>query len=203
MREQGRGDLHVAHAPLVAGRREARNVADDAEGERFDRLAGRVESLALLYRALSEEGHGEEVDLGVYLSQIASAVMSANAVEGIRLDLKVDTWPVSINVAMPAGLVVNEVLTNALKHAFEGRDGGTITLHSLVDDHGCRVTIADDGIGLPEGVEWPKRGKLGALIVKSLRENAGAAITVQSTPGKGTCVSIVFTRAAAVEPSVP
>jgi two-component sensor histidine kinase len=184
-------------------RLEARNVADDAEGERFDRLAGRVESLALLYRALSEEGHSEEVDLGVYLSQIASAVMSANAVEGIRLDLKVDTWPVSINVAMPAGLVVNEVLTNALKHAFEGRDGGTITLHSLVDDHGCRVTIADDGIGLPEGVEWPKRGKLGALIVKSLRENARAAITVQSTPGKGTCVSIVFTRAAAVEPSVP
>ena len=60
--------------------------------------------------------------------------MRAHAVEGIRLDLKVDTWPVSINVAMPAGLVVNELLTNALKHAFAGRDGGTITLHSLVDE---------------------------------------------------------------------
>jgi two-component sensor histidine kinase len=182
-------------------RLEARNVADDAEGERFDRLAGRMESLALLYRALSEEGHSEEVDLGVYLSQIASAVMSAHAVAGIRLDLKVDTWPVSINVAMPAGLVVNEVLTNALKHAFEGRDGGTITLHSLVDDHGCRVTISDDGVGLPEGVEWPKRGKLGALIVKSLRENARASVTVQSTPGKGLRVNIVFARAAALEPT--
>jgi two-component sensor histidine kinase len=182
-------------------RLEARDVADDTEGERFDRLAGRVESLALLYRALSEEGHSEEVDLGVYLSQIASAVMSAHAVEGIRLDLKVDTWPVSINVAMPAGLVVNEVLTNALKHAFAGRDGGTITLHSLVDDQGCRVTIADDGVGLPEGAEWPKRGKLGALIVKSLRENARAGVTVQSTPGKGMSVTIVFTRAAAAEPS--
>jgi len=184
-------------------RLEARDVADDAEGERFDRLAGRVESLARLYRALSEEGHSEEVDLGVYLSQIASAVMSAHAVEGIRLDLKVDTWPVSINVAMPAGLVVNEVLTNALKHAFEGRDGGTITLHSLVDDHGCRVTIADDGVGLPEGVEWPKRGKLGSLIVRSLRENAQAGITVQSTPGEGMRVTIVFTRAAAAEHSPP
>ena len=47
--------------------------------------------------------------------------MTAHAVEGIRLDLKVDTWPVSINVAMPTGLVVNELLTNALKHAFAGR----------------------------------------------------------------------------------
>jgi two-component sensor histidine kinase len=59
--------------------------------------------------------------------------MRSHAVEGIRLDLKVDTYPVSVNVAMPAGLVVNELLTNALKHAFVGRDGGTITLPSLVD----------------------------------------------------------------------
>ena len=81
---------------------------------------------------MSEGAQGDEIDLGVYLSQIASAVMRSHAVEGIRLDLKVDTYPVSVNVAMPTGLVVNELLTNALKHAFAGRDGGTITLHSLV-----------------------------------------------------------------------
>lgn len=178
-------------------RLETRNLPDDAAGKRFDRLAGRVNSLALLYHAMSEEGHGESVDLGVYLSQIASAVMQAHAVEGIRLDLQVDTWPVSINVAMPTGLVVNELLTNALKHAFEGRDGGTIKLHSLVDDEGCRVTIADDGIGLAEGVEWPRVGKLGALIVKSLRQNADARLDVKSAPGEGVEVTIFFARAKA------
>lgn len=178
-------------------RLETRNLPDAATGKRFDRLAGRVNSLALLYHAMSEEGHGESVDLGVYLSQIASAVMQAHAVEGIRLDLKVDTWPVSVNVAMPTGLVVNELLTNALKHAFEGRDGGTITLHSLVDDEGCRVTIADDGIGLAKGVEWPRIGKLGALIVKSLRQNADARLDVKSAPGEGVEVTIFFARAKA------
>ena len=86
---------------------------------------------------LSADEQKDEVDLGVYLSQIASAVMSSHAVEGIRLDMKVDTYPVSINVAMPTGLVVNELLTNALKHAFRGRDGGTITLHSISDGEGC------------------------------------------------------------------
>jgi hypothetical protein len=55
------------------------------------------------------------------------------------------------------------------KHAFQGRMGGTITLHSLTDSNGCRVTIEDDGVGLPEGVEWPKRSKLGALIVRPQR----------------------------------
>jgi hypothetical protein len=50
---------------------------------------------------------------------------------------------------------------------------------------------------LPEGVEWPKRGKLGALIVRSLRENARATLDVESIPGQGVRVTIVFTRAAA------
>ncbi len=180
-------------------RMEARHVSDEVEEERFDRLAGRVESLALLYRSMSDENLTEEVDLGIYLSQIASAVMKAHAVEGIRLDLKVDTWPVSVNVAMPAGLVVNELMTNALKYAFVGRDGGTIKLHSLVDETGCKVTVADDGSGLPSGVEWPEPGKLSALIVRSLRENANAQLDVKSTPEVGTAVTIRFTRAAATE----
>lgn len=178
-------------------RLETRNLQDDTAAVRFDRLAGRVNSLALLYRSLNDEGESESVDLGVYLSQIASAVMSAHAVEGIRLDLLVDTWPVSVNVAMPAGLVVNELLTNALKHAFVGRDGGTITLRSLVDDTGCHITIGDDGIGLMDGSEWPKPGKLSALIVQSLQQNAKAKVKVESTPGAGLKVTLFFAREAA------
>jgi PAS domain S-box-containing protein len=178
-------------------RLEARNVDSGAATAPFDRLAGRIESVQLLYESLSQGTHSDEIDLGVYLSQIASAVMRSHAVEGIRLDLKVDAYPVSVNVAMPTGLVVNELLTNALKHAFNGRGGGTISMHSLADSHGCRVVIADDGIGLPEGLEWPKRGKLSALIVQSLRENAKAALKFASSPGHGTRVTIVFTRAAA------
>jgi two-component sensor histidine kinase len=176
-------------------RMEARNLPSDAAGDRFDRLAGRVGALALLYGALAGETSHESVDLGTYLSQIASAVMQAHASEGVRLDMKVDTWPVSINVAMPAGLVVNELLTNSLKHAFVGRDGGTITLHSLVDDTGCRVVIADDGIGLPDGSTWPQHGKLGTLIVQSLRSNAKAVIDVKSKPQGGVRVTIFFARA--------
>jgi PAS domain S-box-containing protein len=175
-------------------RLEARNVSDKETGERFDRLAGRINSLALLYRSLSTEGQDDVIDLGVYLSQIASAVMQAHAPAGIRLDLQIDTWPVALDVAMPAGLVVNELLTNALKHAFPGEEGGTITLHSLVDDKGCHVVVADDGIGLAEGLTWPKPGKLGAVIAQSLRQNAKADFTVTSAPGAGLRVDIFFAK---------
>lgn len=175
-------------------RLEARNLPDKANRERFDRLAGRIEALGLLYRSLSDQPAEQSIDLGIYLSQVATAVMAAHGVEGIHLNLHIDTWPVSVNVAMPAGLVVNEVLTNSLKHAFAGRAGGTITLHSLVDDEGCHVTISDDGIGLREGVQWPTRGKLAALIVQSLRENARTPVEVHSTPEDGVSVTMFFAR---------
>jgi two-component sensor histidine kinase len=171
---------------------EARKAQGQPDMHLFDRLAGRINSIQLVYKLLSEGGHGEHIDLGVYLSDVASSIMHASAMEGIRLDLKVDSYPVSVNVALPTGMVVNEVMTNALKHAFVGRDTGTVTLHSLSDERGRCVIVADDGIGLPPGVAWPKRGKLGALIVQSLRQNARAKIAVDSKPGRGTRVTITY-----------
>jgi len=171
---------------------EARGVTDRSTGEGFDRLAGRIEALGLLYRALGGSLDGV-VDLGIYLSEIASAVMRAHAMEGIHLDLQVDTWLVSLDVAMPVGLVVNELLTNALKHAFQGRPGGLISLHCTTDSRGgCQVVVADDGIGLPHGYTWPKPGKLSALIVKSLLQNAAAQMNVKSAPEQGMQVEITF-----------
>ncbi len=120
--------------------------------------------------------------------------MHTYAVEGIRLDLKVDHAPASINIAMPVGLLVNELMTNAFKYAFKGREGGgTITvrcLHESGEDY--RIVVGDDGIGLPEDVSWPVTGKLGALILQSLRENAKANFSVESSPGKGVRVTIAF-----------
>lgn len=180
-------------------RMEARNTQHPEEGERFNRLAGRIEALSILYRSLYSGNDSETVDLGTYVSQIASSVMGAHAIEGIRLDMKVDTWPVSVNVAMPVGLVINELMTNALKYAFKGRDGGEIKVRCTVDEEGCKVVVADDGIGLSDKADWPRRGKLSAMIVQSVRHNAKAEIDVQSEPNKGMAVTMIFKRADATD----
>jgi PAS domain S-box-containing protein len=167
----------------------------------LEKLAGRIESLQLLYRDLAADALGQSVDLGHYLSQIASSVMHTYAVDGIRLDLKVDHAPVSVNIAMPVGLVVNELLTNAFKYAFNGRATGVITLRCLREDaSNYRIVVADDGLGLPEGVIWPAPGKLGALIVQTLRENTrDSRVAVDTAPGAGTRVTIAFVH----RPQIP
>jgi PAS domain S-box-containing protein len=180
-------------------RLDARNQRN---GDRInlDRLAGRIEALQLLYHDLTVEGLGHAVDLGHYVSQIASAVMHTYAVDGIRLDLKVDHAPASINVAMPVGLLVNELLTNAFKFAFSGRESGTITVRCLrQDEDHYRVVVADDGIGLAEDATWPVQGKLGALILQSLRENVPTDFNVESAPGKGMRAMVTFMHKAPVK----
>jgi PAS domain S-box-containing protein len=159
----------------------------------LERLAGRIEALQLLYQDLTAEGLGQTVDLGHYISQIASSVMHSYAVGGIRLDLKVDHALASVNVAMPVGLLVNELLTNAFKYAFRDRESGTITVRCLHEDEDhYRVVVADDGIGLPEDSQWPVQGKLGALILQTLRENVNNDFNVESARGKGMRVTIAF-----------
>jgi two-component sensor histidine kinase len=173
-------------------RLEARNERNGDKAN-LDRLAGRIESLQFLYQALSAVPAGQDIDLGQYLSQIAAGVMRAHSVEGIRLDVKVENAPVSINVAMPIGLAVNELLTNAFKYAFVDRNTGAITLECLrAETDRYRVVVADDGIGLPSGVSWPAEGKLGALIMQTLRENAKTELNVESACGAGTRVTINF-----------
>ena len=157
----------------------------------LESLASRIEALQLLYRDLTAEALGHTIDLGHYVSQIASAVMHIYAVEGIRLDLKVDHAPVSVNVAMPVGLLVNELLTNAFKYAFHGRESGTITVRCLHEgEDRYQIIVADNGIGLPDGATWPVPGKLGAFILQTLRENAHTDFNVESGRGTGVQATI-------------
>jgi PAS domain S-box-containing protein len=160
----------------------------------LDRLAGRIDTLSLLYQALSVDHWGSIVDLGPYLSDIASASVRAHATNGVALDLKVSYCPVSINVAMPVGLLVNELLMNTFKHAFDGRDKGTISVECLCEDEDrYRIVFADDGIGFPSGISWPAPGKLGALILQTLRENTRQLnFQVVSEPGEGARMTIDF-----------
>jgi two-component sensor histidine kinase len=103
---------------------------------------------------------------------------------------------------MPAGLLVNEMLTNALKYAFVGRSGGRIKVICTVEDGRVSVIVSDDGVGLPEGQEWPSPRKLGALILQTLKENApNVKFNVASIRGQGTWFTLVFDAAPGTQPN--
>jgi two-component sensor histidine kinase len=178
-------------------RLEARSAAE-GESVALGRLASRIDALAVLYRTLSAENAPPDIDLGQYLSDIATAVMQASALPGIEIDLQVGYCPLSINIAMPAGLLVNEMLTNALKYAFVGRSTGQLKLICKLDGERVTVIVSDDGVGLGEHQQWPSPRKLGALILQTLKENAGnVAFRAESISGQGTWFTLMFDAAQA------
>ncbi len=177
-------------------RLEARSAAE-GETVALARLASRIDALTVLYRTLSAENALSDIDLGQYLSEIASAVMVANAASGISCDIETGYCPLSVNVAMPAGLLVNEMLTNALKYAFVGRSSGQIKLICKLEGSRVTVVVSDNGVGLGENIEWPSPRKLGALILQTMRENAkNVHFHAESIRGQGTWFTLTFDAAA-------
>jgi two-component sensor histidine kinase len=93
--------------------------------------------------------------------------------------------------AIPAGLIISELVSNALKHAFRGRREGDILVELTgVDSGHVALTVTDDGIGLPEGMDPNESQTLGLLLVHTLTRQLGGKLTIRS--GTGTAFEIVF-----------
>jgi PAS domain S-box-containing protein len=164
-------------------------AADD-----FVVLARRVEALQLLYQELSDTGISstfkDEVPLGAYISRIAAAVGHLDGGQGIRINVLAEEVMVDATTAGRVGLLVSELLTNAFRHAFKERETGLVeTRVQLLSEGIVRIQVADDGIGLPDGHEWPTRGNLGSRIVRALLEGLEAKHAVV-TSAAGTTVTI-------------
>lgn len=182
-------------------RLEARSAAE-GETVALARLASRIDALTVLYRTLSAEDAKAQIDLGQYLSDIATSVMEVNATPGVDIAIETAFCPLSINVAMPAGLLINEMLTNALKYAFVGRSGGQLKLICKQESGRVTVIVSDDGVGLGEHQEWPSPRKLGALILQTLKENArNVVFRAESIRGQGTWFTLMFDAAPGTIPN--
>jgi two-component sensor histidine kinase len=112
----------------------------------------------------------------------------------LMLAVKVDDSAVTSDVSVSLGLIVTELVINALKHAFTDQPKGTINVdyHASGDD--WTLSVADDGIGMPAGIDAPKAG-LGTGIVEALAKNLAGEITV-SAAEPGTVVTIRHRRSA-------
>jgi PAS domain S-box-containing protein len=181
------------HLAMIVGmiRLQARQpeAADD-----YTVLARRVEAIQLLYEELSDTGVSssfrDEVPLGAYVSRIAAAVGHLDGGKGVRVNVIAEEVMVDAATAGRVGLLVSEILTNAFRHAFVGRDTGLVeTRVQRLSGGVIRIQVADDGAGLPEGTDWPTSGNLGSRIVSALLAGLQARHAV-TTSAAGTTVTI-------------
>ncbi|WP_424973739.1 PAS domain-containing protein [Dinoroseobacter sp. S124A] len=168
----------------------------------FDMLARRVETLQLLYEELSgrddedETGAKDTVALGAYLSRVANAVAYLDGRSGVRVNIDAEKLRVPFQTATQLGLILSELTTNALQHAFEGRNEGLLEIEAKTLSNGVfRLVISDDGVGIPDDVDWPKEGNLGGRIINSLVEGLEGKLDVAAGDVQGTTVTLDVPKA--------
>jgi len=102
----------------------------------------------------------------------------------VSLDLAVDDVEIEVGTAIPVALIVNELLSNAFKHAFPGHRPGSITLRLQTLADGCyRLTVADDGVGMPAGVHFPGGPTMGLELVSVLADQIDGVVELTREPG--------------------
>jgi two-component system, sensor histidine kinase PdtaS len=142
----------------------------------------RVRSMALIHQTLYSSKDFAKVDFGLFLDALVPTLIGSYSVDSQHVRVSVDVMPVElpIDAAVPCGLVVNELISNALKHAFGPGQGGEIKV-SLKRPASNQITlsVADDGCGLPDGVEPAETNTLGLQLVTVLTDQLGGSLTIQ------------------------
>jgi two-component sensor histidine kinase len=160
-------------------------------------MQGRIRSMALLHESLYRANSFAQVDLGAYLKQLSQQAFRASADSGtVRLEQDMVQVPVSLDQATPAGLLVNELISNSLKHAFpQGRSGVVrVTLQPTLDGRWC-LQVSDDGIGLPGDFAARRTQSLGLQLVDDLAQQMQGSLHVESSAGAsgGSSFRVIFT----------
>jgi two-component sensor histidine kinase len=134
----------------------------------------RISAMALIHTQLYESADLSEINMKGFVDKLFRRLFQSYPVKGAKITpiLHIADYPFPISIAMPVGLVVNELLANALQHAFGKRSEGKIeVILSVLKKGKTNLTVSDDGVGLPKGFDINKTRTLGLRLVKILAED--------------------------------
>ena len=159
----------------------------------------RVRSMALVHEMLYQSENLAQVDFGAYVRNLTGYLIRAYRTSSTRVALRSDVQDVTlgIDLAVPCGLIINELVSNALKHGFPDGRKGEITVKMRADSSTITLMVSDDGVGLPDGLEWQRTDSLGLQLVVMLVEQLEGGIELESNAE--TVFRITFPRPAREE----
>ncbi|WGG48754.1 sensor histidine kinase [Rugamonas sp. DEMB1] len=176
-------------------------ISDPTTLAKFQESQGRIRSMALIHEKLYQSATLALVDLADYVQSLAAILLRTySANERVRLETRLHPAMVTIDTAVPVGLMLNELLTNALKYAFpDNRQGRLLVSIDLAADGTLILGVHDDGVGLPPDFQLENASSLGLRLVRMFAKQLRAAITFRSVPGN-TGFDIQFKEAATGSP---
>lgn len=154
----------------------------------------RIKTMSYIHESLYQNKTFTSVNFSEYLQTLTNNIIQSYSISEskVKLDLNIQKIALSLDNAIPTGLIVNELLSNAIKHAFPGNKIGNITLNLKQELNTINLSITDNGTGFDEYIDFYNSPSLGLQLVNSLVEQINGSINFSSKKNQGTNVFITF-----------
>ncbi|MEZ4772954.1 MAG: tetratricopeptide repeat protein [Bacteroidia bacterium] len=179
-------------------RLQTRHLEDDHARDVLMTSRSRVLAMAMVHRHLYLEDQLTTVPVNEYLGRLIDELAAMHINENCKVSFQVEIEPISLDIdqAVPLGLIVNELVINAMKYAFIGRKTGTVSVLLKQTEHELVLNVADDGVGGTELVEENDRTGFGYRLIQLLAEKLKAKLTISSDQGMMVNLAFPFTVSA-------
>jgi two-component sensor histidine kinase len=157
------------------------NTITSTATEQLEAAAHRVHAVARAHERLYQTDDVENLDIGRYIEQVCGDVDESVAHCAIHVDAQHDIL-IATDQAIPLALMVNELITNAAKHAYAGQSGCKIWVGVVREGATIRVSVRDEGVGLPTSFDLAKGKGLGMRLVRAFLQQLDATVTINPQP---------------------
>jgi two-component sensor histidine kinase len=172
---------------------QSKTISDPQMLEMFRDGQNRVKSMALIHEKLYQSGDLANIDFKEYVKKLATFLFQSYGVDQSKIKFKNNVFNIQLGVdqAVPCGLIINELISNSLKHGFKNKDYGTVKIDMGHDENNNLIMkISDDGEGLPEGLDIQKIDSLGLRLVNNLSLQLNGKVEYFNQ--NGTMVKVTF-----------
>jgi two-component sensor histidine kinase len=164
---------------------EARQADSEPARASLQSSENRVQSLALMHEMFCHSEDLAEIELGPFLQRMSSYLVSACASESATIHTQISAASVSLGIekAVPFGLIIHELVANAIRHAFPHQPGPEVRIGVRNSNGTVELEVADNGVGIPETVEWREPTTLGLQLVQGLSQQLGGSLDLVRNGG--------------------
>ncbi|MGC9517810.1 MAG: PAS domain S-box protein [Methanomicrobiales archaeon] len=157
---------------------------DGPNCEIFNESTNRVKSMAIVHEKLYQSQDFSKIDLKEYIQSLTSEIFASYLVDTnvIKLKIDVENIKLNINTAIPLGLIINEMVTNCIKHAFPHKRTGIIEIGLYTSNSEYELIVKDEGIGFPEDIDIKSAKTLGLGLINSLVKQLEGELTLKKKP---------------------
>lgn len=170
----------------------ARTITDKSDSRIFLESTGRINTISAIYEQLSLSESFDNIDIDVYIRDLVIMLSKAYTADSdnIRFICKIENMTIPLGLAAPLGLIINELITNSIKYAYPNGLKGEVRIGLERSGESAVMTIADDGPGLPEGVDPEQTSGIGLRIVGMMAKQINGKLRFER--GKGTTAVLIF-----------